>query len=430
MARRLHVHPARPALVGLAFIGGFALFLTLWSLTAPVSGAAIAEGNLQVRSQRQSVQHPYGGVVASLAVVEGQTVQQGQVLIRLTGHEARAKLNVLLAERASLRAQEARLTAERDGAERPAWPAALSASSDEGIAQAMSNETALMAARKRQFEAQVGMLHAKIAQLRAQIAGSRAQVEGLQRQRELLEDEARGARQLLASGFTPKTRVLALERNAAQLEADKAARQSEAAGAEQAISEAELNIARTERERISEITSQLKQVQASLAETGPKVEAAEDIVKRLEITAPVAGEVVGLTVFTEGGVIGAGAKLLDIIPHAEPLIVDARLQLNDIGDVKRNQPADVRLVSIPRQERPRLRGEIVTVSADKLTDEKSGKGFYSLRVALNADDVKDSRVSLQAGMPTEVVVTTRPRTLVEYLVGPLADEISGAFREK
>jgi membrane fusion protein, epimerase transport system len=144
----------------------------------------------------------------------------------------------------------------------------------------------------------------------------------------------------------------------------------------------------------------------------------------------VAGEVVGLAVFTEGGVVAAGAKLLDIVPHAEPLIVDARLRLDDIGDVKRNQPADVRLVSIPRQERPRLRGEIVTVSADKLTDEKSGKGFYSLRVALNADDVRDSRVSLQAGMPTEVVVTTRPRTLVEYLVGPLADEISGAFREK
>ena len=287
-----------------------------------------------------------------------------------------------------------------------------------------------MAARRRQFDTQSGILHAKIGQLKEQIEGAQAQVSGLQRQRDLLEEEMKGARQLLASGYTPKTRVLALERTAAQLDADRGAKQSEAAGAEQAIGEAQLGIVNLERERMSEITGQIRQTQSSLAEIQPKIDAAADVLARTTIVAPTTGAVVGLTAFTVGGVVQPGAKLMDIVPSDDPLIVDARLQLVDISDVKSAQSADVRLTSVPRNERPRLRGEIMTVSADKLTDDKSGTGYYSVRVRLDPDDVKASRVSLRPGMPTEVIVPTRPRTLMAYLVGPLADEISGAFREK
>lgn len=424
-------NPMRPAMWGGGVIVLFLAFLTIWGFTAPVSGAAVAEGSLQVKGQRQSVQHPYGGVIEKLNVADGQEVKKGELLVQLTDHEPRARLDVLRAERITLLAQEARLIAERDHQTEPDFDKRLASFSQHGnTAQAIASERAVLGARQRQFDTQKNMLESKISQLSEQTSGLQAQVDGLKRQSELLEEEAQGARQLLASGFTPKTRVLALDRTAAQLDGERGSKMAEAASLQQSIGEAKLGLAKLERERVTEITNDLRQVSSSLAENGPKLEAASDVLNRTAITAPSSGTVVGLSVFTEGGVIQPGAKLMDVVPQDDPLIVDARLQLTDIGDVRRAQPADVRLTSVPRNERPQIRGEIMTVSADKLTDDKTGKGYYAVRVKLNDDDVKASKVSLQPGMPTEIIVTTRPRTLVGYLIGPLTDEISGAFREK
>lgn len=424
-------NPIRPTLIGLTAVAAFVLFFVAWGLLAPVSGAAIAEGNLQVEGQRQSVQHPYGGVVTQLLVKEGQQVEKGETLLVLSDAESRAKLDVLVSQRDALLAQNGRLIAERDNGSEPAFDTALlSRRTDPAVQQTMANEIAVMAARKRQFEAESGMLHSKVQQLQEQIGGTTAQIDGLQRQRTLLEEEAKGARELLEKGFTPKTRVLALERTDAQLAADRGAKLSERSSAEQAIGEAQLGIARLERTRISEITDELRKTQSSLAELGPKIDAARDVLNRTRVAAPASGSVVGLAVFTEGGVIQPGARVLDIIPSDDPLIVDARLQLSDVNEVRPGFAADVRLTGVARNERPRLRGEVLTLSADKLTDDRSGKGYYSLRVKLNPDDVKAAHISLQAGMPTEAIVTTRPRTLVGYLFGPLIDELTGAFREK
>lgn len=426
-----YTNPLRPALIGLAAVMGFIVFFAAWGLLAPVSGAAIAEGNLEVEAQRQSVQHPYGGVVTKLFVKEGQHVQKGDLLLLLSDAEPRAKLDVLVSQRDALLAQNGRLIAERDNAAGPQFADELLSRRDNpAVGQTMANEAAVMKTRERQFEAESGMLHSKVQQLQEQIGGSTAQIDGLERQRALIEEEAKGSRELLAKGFTPKTRVLALERTEAQLDADRGAKLSERSASEQAIGEAQLGIAKLERTRTSEITDELRKTQSSLAELGPKIDAARDVLDRTRITAPVSGSVVGLAIFTEGGVVQPGARVLDIVPTDDPLIVDSRLQLSDINEVKAGFSADVRLTGVARNERPKLRGQVLTVSADKLTDDRSGKGYYSLRVKLNPDDVRAARVSLQAGMPAEAIVTTKPRTLVGYLFGPLIDEVTGAFREK
>jgi membrane fusion protein, epimerase transport system len=274
------------------------------------------------------------------------------------------------------------------------------------------------------------MLRQQAAQLREKIIGLKAQVDGLDRQRALLEEELVGARELLEKGFTPKTRVLALDRTMAQLEADRGSKLAEIASSAQAIGEAELNLAKAERSRITEITDSLRAAQSKLAELRPKIEAAQDVLDRTRVNAPMSGAVVSLTVFTEGGVIQPGARLLDVIPADDPLIVDARLQLSDINQITPGQSADIRRTGVPRNERPRIRGEVMTVSADRITDERSGRGYYVVRVRPDAADVAASRITLQSGMPAEVVVTTRPRTLVDYLFSPLLDEMHGAFRER
>jgi HlyD family type I secretion membrane fusion protein len=423
--------PRRPALVGLGIIGAFVGALTLWSTLAPVAGAAVANGNLQVRDKRQAVQHPYGGVVKELLVNEGELVQKGQTLLTLSDTEPRAKLDVLIAERDAMLAQEARLIAERDGQTEPDFGAKLTdRSSESGAVEAMANEKALMTARARTFETQKRLVEQKSQQLREQIQGFQAQADGLVKQKALIQEETNGVAQLYEKGFAPKTRLLALQRTMTQLDQDRAARLADIASSQEQIAQNDQETAKLERDRIKEITDQLRATNSKLAELTPKIAAAQDVLRRTDLKAPATGAVVGLDVFTEGGVIKPGAKVMDIIPSASPLIAEARLPLSDVDQVMPGRTAEVRLTSINSIERPVLYGTIRTVSADRITDEKSGQAYYAIQVALNVDDVNRSRIDLQAGMPVEVIVPTKPRTLVQYLVSPLRDEIAGAFRER
>jgi HlyD family type I secretion membrane fusion protein len=427
---RSYTEPRRPALVGAAVIAGFIAVLTLWSATAPVSGAAIASGSLQVEGRRQAVQHPYGGVIKSLNIREGERVEKGQVLMTLFDSEPGAKLEVLQAERDAALAREARLVAERDGHDELSFPVELTGRDDDGARQAMANARALLAARKHQFETERDVLYRQIGQFREQIEGLRAQVRGAQTQHELLVEEKKGAEQLLASGAGTKIRVLSLQRDLARVDSEHGARQADIAGLDQKIAQTELEIAKLSRTRLSEITDELRAVQSTLAELKPKLDAARDVVARTKIRAPATGAVVGLDVFTEGGVIQPGAKLLDVVPTGNPLVVQARLPLSAVDQVAPGQEADVRLTGINYVERPHLSGTLETVSADRVNDDKSGQAFYTVEVALRSDDVKRSNIALQAGMPVEVILPTRPRTLMQYLLGPLRDEIAGAFRER
>lgn len=428
--RGLHMNADAPERLGLFVLAAFVGVLTLWGSLAPLSGAAIASGSLQVEGQRQSVQHPYGGVVQRLRVRDGDQVSKGQVLIELSDAEPRARLDVLNGERDQALAEESRLIAERDRRAEPEFASLAARSAEPAVAQAMANETAIMAARARQYATSTAILRQRLAQLGEVKAGLRAQIDGLTRQRGFVEEEASGARQLLTSGYTPRTRVLGLERNLAALDAERSQRLAELARAEEATGEAELELARHERGLVAEVTEQLRQVQAKLATLAPKIAAAADMVERTRVTAPATGAVVGLTVFTEGGVVQPGARLMDVVPSDNPLVVDARLKVTDINDVASGQPADVRLVSVNRNERPQLRGEITMVSADRSVDERSDQAYYPIKVRLNPEDVRNARLELRSGMAAEVVVTTRARTLIQYLAGPLLDEITGSFREK
>lgn len=423
--------PLKPALIGVIAVLIFALLFIVWGYLAPLSSAAIAEGSLQVQAQRQSVQHPYGGVISQLLVAEGQHVERGQPLIKLDGTDARAKLDIANAEVVALLAEQARLICERDNS----GPDCLQAfeeknSSRVGIEDAVANEAAMMLARERQYDAEKKMLKSKGAQLREKITGLTAQVDGLAKQTESLDRELEGAHKLLASGFTPKTRVMELERMAAQLLADRGSRMADIAGAKRETSEAELAVAKLARERISDITNQIRKTRSALAEAQPKLEATQNVMNRTVIRAPASGQIVGLSVFTEGGVIEAGARLMDIVPDDNPIVVEARLPLSDINEMKPGVSADIRLTGVPRSKRPQLRGTIVSVSADKITDSQSGVSYFAVRAGINQDDLQNSTVRLQPGMPAEVVVATSSRTLVGYLLGPLLDEIGHAFREQ
>jgi len=428
--RAIYSNPWHSARWGIVAIALFVALLLLWGSVAPLSGAVIANGSFEVQGRRQSVQHPYGGVVTELRVREGQNVERGDVLVRLASADAQAQFDVLENMRAALLARRARLIAERDEIVEPDFATALGTIQNAGFDQIMENERALLDSRRRQYGANVDLIQQRIVQLQEQADGIQGQIGGLERQTASLEDETQGARQLLDQGYTPRTRVLELERAINESQTQSGARRSELVGVSEAIGEARLEIAKLERERISGVTEDLQQTDAQLAENAPKLSAAADMLARTEIRAPATGRIVGLSVFTEGGVVDAGVPLMDVVPAANPIFVEARLRLSDISDVTAGQSADVRLIGTPREVRPKLGATLTNISPDSLDDERTGEVFYALQLALDPAEVADAGMDLLPGMPVQVVIETTPRTLVGYLTGPLLDEVGGAFRER
>jgi HlyD family type I secretion membrane fusion protein len=429
--RERYANPWRPARIGFAVIAAFALLLGTWSAAAPLSGAVIANGALQVEGRRQHVQHPYGGVVSKIAVREAQRVKQGDILITLSDTQARAKYNVLKQNQVSLLAQKARLVAERDGHSKPDFAALMPEQADiAAAAEFIRNEVSILASRDKRYAARLDVINQQVLQLQEEAGGISSQIESLTRQGELLAEEMIGLQKLARSKIASRNQVMALESRQSEAAAATASRRAELASVKARIGEAKLRITELQRERISDATTALQAADAKLAELGPNLETAADILARSEIRAPATGTVVGLEVYTEGGVIEAGASLMEIVPSDSPLFVEAKLGLADITEVKDGQIADIRLNGVPRDIRPKISGAVRSVSADSLADQATGASYYALQIALDRDDLDKADITLQPGMPVQAIIETQPRTMAEYLIGPLIDEVTGAFRER
>lgn len=420
-----------PLRAGAIVIGVFFGGLGTWSALAPMAGAAIAPGFVKVEGNRQSLQHRYGGTVKQILVKDGDQVAQGQTLVRLDDTAARAKADSLTVTRDSLKALEARLLAERDGASEPVFdPDLTSRKGDAAVAAAIANQVALLRSRAQQFQTEIGVLRQRIAQLREQIAGARIQAEAADRQVALIREELQGTRELYEKGLSPKTRVLALERAEAELLSSGGARRAEIARTEEAIAQTELEIARAGQARLTEITDQLRDTQTKLAEIEPQLQDARDVLDRTELVAPASGEVVGLKVFTEGGVIASGATVLDIVPSRGALVVEARVKPQDVHDVAGGAAAEVRLTGMIGRQHPALLGVVETISADRLEDQRTGEPYYLTLIRIKPDSLSKSGVTLQPGMPADVLITTKSRSVLQYLVSPLSDQLALGFREK
>ncbi|MGH6768241.1 MAG: HlyD family type I secretion periplasmic adaptor subunit [Xanthobacteraceae bacterium] len=421
--------PTREIRAGIAVIVLFFGVLGTWAALAPVAGAAVAAGVTKVQGNRQTVQHREGGIVERLDVRDGDKVEKGQVLIRLDRTAAQAKADTLAAQRDSLKALEARLIAERDGREQPSFDALASRHHEPRVAEAMANQSVIFRSRSRKYQTEIAVHRQKIARLGEQIAGAQTQAESAERQIALIGEELEGVRYLYERGLSPKTRVLALERAQAGLSGERGAKRAEIAKAHESIAETELTIERAEHARMSEVTGELRDTQTQLAQLEPQLQAAREALTRTDLVAPVAGEVVGLAVFTEGGVIAPGARLLDIVPSAGLLVVDARIRPQDIDDVSPGQSADVRFTGVALRHRPPLTGTVETISADRLEDSRTGEPYYSSQIRIDASSLAREGVSLQAGMPADVLIVTKSRSVLDYLIAPLRDEMARGFRE-
>lgn len=422
----------RPVLLGLGATVVLVLGFGLWATQTRISGAIVAQGQIEVDRDRQVVQHPDGGVVSEILVTEGARVEAGQVLLRLDGSALQSDLTIVKDQLSELASRSARLTAERDGLQTLTFPAevlALAKTSSEVAAQ-LDGQSRLFAARNATLAERRALLERRIDQITAQSNGIMAQSDALIRQLDLIEQELVSQQALLEKGLVPAGAVLALRREQARLEGQIGALQAELARTEGQRTETEIEISGLQTRRREEATTELRQIGSALLELDERRRALADRIARLEIRAPVAGIVLGLQIKSPQSVLRAADPVLYLIPQDRPLVISARLAPIQIDEVTLGQEAELVFPAFAARDTPHLMGRITRIAADALTDPRTGATYYSAELQLSEGErARLGDRALVPGMPVEVFLLTGRHTPLAYLVKPFTDYFSRAFRE-
>ncbi|MEO6361137.1 MAG: HlyD family type I secretion periplasmic adaptor subunit [Sphingomicrobium sp.] len=430
-------NPNREIRFGLIFAALFFLLFLGWAAFARLDAAAHAAGRLVVSGQRQTVQHREGGVIAEILVKEGSAVQRGQVLIRLTGADVRAQERALTGQAIGLLAQRARLYAEQGGRGSITAPpefADLTPEDRPAAMDALRIQQGQLRTRAAVLNAQRGALGERSNQANSQGQGYSRQITSLDEQLRLIEEELSGMREAAAKGFVSQNRIRALERAKADLQGQRGQYTATIAQTQGQASESRLQALEARSSYFERVATELREVEASLSDVLPKLSAARDQLARTEIRSPASGTVVGLSVFTPGGVIEPGAKVMDVVPDQLPLRIEARISSADGDDVRAGQTAFVRFDTLHERSLPALEGKVTRLSADAFSDERTGESFYTAEIDVPLSELKKVEElrgsdALRAGIPVSVTVPVRKRTALQYAIEPLTSSIRRSFNE-
>lgn len=401
-----------------------------WAVTTELSGAVIASGQLVVDSNVKKVQHPTGGVVGELRVREGDRVKAGDVVVRLDETQTRAGLAIVTKALDELAARQARNEAERDAAQRVAFPPDLLArAADPDVLQVIVGEQRLFEIRGSGREGLKSQLKEQVAQLEQQILGNREQEAAKAREIDWIQQELKGVRDLWSKNLVPFARVTALERDGARLDGERGALIASMAQTKGRIAEIQLKILQVDEDLRTEVGKELAEMRGKKSELIERRVAAEDQLKRVDLVAPQNGRVFQRSVHTIGGVVQAGEPVMLIVPDSDALIIEARVAPQEIDQVHVGQRAVVRFPAFNQRTTPELDGEIVRIGADVTQEEKKNESYYSVRIVVpDSELARLDGLRLVAGMPVEVFMQTAPRTVLSYLVKPMQDQIAKAFR--
>jgi HlyD family secretion protein len=417
--------------------GGLALIVLvfgfgLWAAFASISGAIVASGRVEVEQNRQVVQHPDGGVVAEIRVVEGQTVQAGDVLMRLDGVQIKSEFAIVDGTLTEIRARKARLEAERDGAARVTYPPDLldQAAARPDVAEQVEGQTKLFEARAETSAREAEQLARRIEQIRSQITGIDAQSAALQTQLELIRKELASQQSLLDKGLAQASAVLALQREEARLLGLVGDLTSQRAEAGERITENEVQITRIAVLRREQATTELREIGPQELELAEKRRTLAEQIDRLDIRAPVGGVVLGLAVTTPQAVVRPADPLLYIVPQDRPLVISAQVPPIHIDQVHVGQEAELVFSAFSSRTTPHLKGKVTVISADSFTDQQTRAAYYKIEVVLEPGEIdKLGDQVLVPGMPVETFLQTGARSPISYLLKPFTDYFNMAFRE-
>jgi len=426
--RSIRLHLITGLAVVMVLAGGFGG----WASTAQISGALIAPGAIVVESNVKKVQHPTGGVVGDVLAHDGDVVSAGQVVVRLDDTVTKASLAIVVKTLDGLQARAARLQAEQRGLNAivfPSWPP--DRTDDPDLANIIASESKLFEVRVTSRAGQKAQLRERITQLNEEITGLNAQEQAKDQEIALVEKELAGVRSLYDQHLVQIARLTTLERDAARLNGERAQYVAARAQTKGKITETELQIIQIDKDMVSEVSKDLRETNDKIGEFVERKVTAEDQLRRVDIRAPQDGIVEQSTVHTVGGVISAGDAIMLIVPQADDLQVEAKVNPQDIDKLQVGQQTLLRLSAFNQRTTPELNGLVTRVSPDVTTDQRTGQSYYTIRVSMPPAEVaRLGEVKLIPGMPVEAFVQTGDRTLLSYLINPLHDQLMRAFREK
>lgn len=430
--------PDRDVKAGLWIVFAFFGVFLGWAAIVRVDAAVTARGKVVVSGDRQQVQNKTGGVIKKMLVHEGDVVTKGQVLIELAGDESQASTESYTAQYISLKTQEARLLAEEVGAASFAEPAEFAkyTGADRALVdQAMLVQRRAMQARRQALGAQLSVLAQQQAQSRETIQGTQERLAANQKQQQLTGEELAGVKSLNEKGYAPGTRVRSLESSLAGLQGDNGSLHADIAQANAVIGESQMRAVSLRRQNDQDIVTELRDTQSKLANIQPMLDAAQTEFSRTQVRAPVSGKVMGLITTTEGAVVTPGQKIMDIVPDDEPLVIETLVSPQDGDDIRPGQVAQIRFTSLHERDMPELTGKVLDVSGDSFQDQKTGESFYKARVEVTGKSlaaiarVRGRKDVVRPGLPVEVVVPVRERTVLGYLLEPINETFWRSFHE-
>ena len=410
----------------------FVLGLGTWSTLAPLESAAIAVGTVESESSRKTIQHLEGGIIREILVADGDVVHAGQTLISLEDTRARAEAESLQGQLWDATAREARLQAEQQRDEQVSFPAKLETARNAApsVASVLAGQQSIFETRRQVFQSQVAVNRDKRSQVEKEIEGLRAQQSAASKRIEIVREEADTVAMLVNKGLERRPRLLSLQREMADIEGRRGEIAAQISRAEQVINESQATLIKLENDRQNEIVQSLREVQSQVFQIRERLQAADDQLLRTAVKAPEDGVITDLRVHTPGGVIGAGAPLMDLVPRQDRLVVTARVRPEDIDVVRPGLSAEVSLLPYNQRRVPRLKGIVTRVSADRLLDKRTDQPYYATKIHVQDPRIAEiDGIRIIPGMPAQVFIKTGRGTVALYALKPLLDSFNNAFHE-
>jgi HlyD family type I secretion membrane fusion protein len=423
----------RPMVIGAGVIGAFVVGLGAWASLVQLSTGISAPAEVRVETNKKTLRAKDTSTVKQILVKEGERVKAGQPLLLFNDVEARASYDVFQNQFDMLQAQVARFSAEATGrASIQMPPDLLARMNDPRVASMIRDQEFLFATRLSLFQSQSAVLRQRIEQLETQVVGLQAQVASVDEQIKLTNEELSGYRKLNEQGFAPKTLILRYERSLAELQGRKGQLMADIAKSRQQMGETRLQLGSISNQRASESAEGLRDSQSKMADVLPRLTAAKQAFAATVVRAPSDGYVFSLTQFTPGGVVGAGELLMDVVPSATPLTVTAMIKPEDVDQVHVGQEGRVRLTGLNQRFNEDLNAKVSVVSADRITNEKSGASFYRVDMVIDPKELKKLKrgTQLTPGMPAMALIVTGERSVMGFLISPITDTFRDAFREE
>lgn len=402
----------------------------IWAAFAPLSNAVHGSGFVTVQSYRKTVQHLEGGIVKELLVRDGDSVKKGDPVIVLDESQLSAEYESTRNQLIVARYKEARLRAERDQLD-AIPPVELKGTDSDRAKEALAGEQQVFVSRKASRLGEISVHREQISQLKAQIGGLEEMIRTKQGLEKSYSGEIKQLKDLLAQGFVDNQRLLESQRKLDMLRTEMADHKSTIAKTKLQISETELQIVQLDKKFSADVADELAQVQAQVFDLQEKEAALQDRLSRIVIRAPESGMVLDMKVHTIGGVVQAATPLMDIVPITSDLVVEAKVAPNDIDRLELGKTADIRFSAFNNATTPVIEGKLTRISADRLTDERSGDPYYLVRVKVTDDGMKKlANRKLQPGMPAEVLINAGDRTMLEYLLKPARNMFATSMIEE